>query len=69
MHAEICPVCQGSGNQTIKELERNIEVICNGCTGKGWIEVSDDNTQENNKNVDSLLCEVPPNQRELMLNE
>ena len=45
MHAEICPVCKGRGKicknypsgPPCKE-----EVMCWGCGGKGWIEVSDD---------------------------
>ena len=35
MHAEKCPVCEGSGEYKEKE--------CHGCNGKGWIEVSDNN--------------------------
>ena len=31
MHAEICPVCSGSGNYSEKE--------CHGCNGKGWVMV------------------------------
>lgn len=31
MHAEICPVCKGSG-----KYENN---PCHGCNGKGWVEV------------------------------
>ena len=35
MHAELCPVCKGSG----RELRRDI--VCPGCVGKGWVEVQD----------------------------
>jgi len=33
-HAQICPVCMGKGKLPNGD-------ICNGCFGKGWIEVSD----------------------------
>lgn len=49
-HAELCPVCQGTGKIT-KKLKEAITAadlckICHGCGGKGWVEISDDdNTQ------------------------
>jgi len=33
-HAELCPVCSGSGKYKKKK--------CHGCGGKGWIEVGRD---------------------------
>ena len=38
-HAETCPICKGKGDlpsNTSKQKE-----TCHGCSGKGWIEVSD----------------------------
>jgi hypothetical protein len=32
-HAEICPVCRGSGNYNNNQ--------CHGCSGYGWITVQD----------------------------
>lgn len=32
-HAELCPVCKGTGKVNEKE--------CHGCQGKGWIEIGD----------------------------
>jgi hypothetical protein len=46
-HAEICPVCGGTG-KVRKKIEQAgpatttdapLEVTCNGCHGRGWIEV------------------------------
>ena len=34
-HAERCPVCYGTGKYD--------NLICHGCNGKGWVEVSDGN--------------------------
>ena len=43
-HAEICPVCKGSGNTRKKNKASNEGPRdCHGCGGKGWVEVSDDN--------------------------
>lgn len=46
MHAEICPVCRGSGKKYVwlanpheTTALQYQEVICNGCDGKGWITV------------------------------
>jgi hypothetical protein len=33
-HAQICPVCMGKGKLPNGD-------ICNGCFGRGWVEVSD----------------------------
>ncbi len=48
MHAELCPVCQGSGRKkTIKDWS-NVEdwMTCNGCGGLGWVEVKDKETKD-----------------------
>jgi len=37
MHAELCPVCKGSGKYHNKE--------CHGCNGKGWILVPEVRTE------------------------
>lgn len=50
-HAEICPVCKGSGsykdytdcNYTATIY---VERTCHGCNGAGWVEVIDDYTQD-----------------------
>jgi len=59
MHAELCPVCKGSGTVTkeptaevIKKIQDagiaqefiNKQFPCNGCSGKGWVEVHDEPT-------------------------
>ena len=36
MHAEVCPLCKGSGWKT--DLTG---VVCHGCNGRGWVEVND----------------------------
>jgi hypothetical protein len=46
MHAEICPICLGKGKIQQADDEAyctaiNI-VVCHGCWGRGWVEVSDE---------------------------
>lgn len=50
-HAEICPVCKGTGKY--KEYwdygtstSASYEHTCHGCNGAGWITVTDDYTPE-----------------------
>lgn len=38
-HAEICPICKGTGKK--KKDIMITEEICNGCSGKGWVTVQD----------------------------
>jgi hypothetical protein len=40
-HAELCPVCKGSGRiVTVSEsANKNPSEQCHGCEGKGWVEV------------------------------
>lgn len=40
-HAEICPVCKGSGRIGSERHERR---DCHGCGGKGWVEVGSDDS-------------------------
>ena len=48
--AVICPVCNGSGKLTVRQdytyqttsANNNVEVMCHGCGGKGWVEVAED---------------------------
>ncbi len=42
-HAETCPVCGGKGK--IQELGSTAvdNKICQGCDGKGWVSVQDNN--------------------------
>ena len=46
MKSEICPVCLGKGKieKSLEEVygSRNRMKTCNGCEGKGWIEVHED---------------------------
>ena len=50
-HAEICPVCKGSGkykdytdcNYTATVY---VERTCHGCSGTGWVSVIDDYTPD-----------------------
>uniref|UniRef100_A0A6M3K604 Putative chaperone n=1 Tax=viral metagenome TaxID=1070528 RepID=A0A6M3K604_9ZZZZ len=46
-HAEICPVCKGTGEKVVKESTSygtcTFETKCNGCGGKGWIAIEDKN--------------------------
>lgn len=39
-HAEICPVCGGTGEYT-REGD-NVSSKCHGCDGDGWIQVCDE---------------------------
>ncbi len=54
MHSEICPVCKGKGKVKLLDVMIRdgrytkislipfpVESCCNGCGGKGWIEVKD----------------------------
>lgn len=46
-HAEICPVCKGSGKYKeyldyVTTTQAYTEKICHGCHGNGWVEVTDD---------------------------
>lgn len=38
-HLEICPICWGEGK--VIKPESKWLVLCHGCGGKGWVEVSD----------------------------
>lgn len=58
-HAEICPVCRGSGQ--LNPLGQNGSTAapqsqdCHGCDGKGWVEVGSDDPV-----VMPILPPVPP---------
>ena len=50
-HAEICPVCKGTGKYKEywnygKTTNVSYEHTCHGCKGIGWITVVDDDTPE-----------------------
>ena len=39
-----CPVCEGKGkipDPLTMSATATIEVVCHGCGGKGWVEVSE----------------------------
>ena len=41
-HAEKCPICNGTG-KIFKEsttTAEGYEIVCHGCSGKGWVVVS-----------------------------
>ena len=41
--AVLCPVCNGRGTtKSIDLMEAGAEYPCNGCGGKGWVEVRED---------------------------
>ena len=43
-HAEICPVCRGTGNVTPTESDTTAVPqprTCHGCNGAGWVAVWD----------------------------
>ena len=47
MKAVLCPVCNGSGEKRVYPLKASSAyfpstVRCNGCEGKGWVEVAED---------------------------
>jgi len=45
MHAERCPVCLGTGRSVENNDPKEAGCMaCHGCNGKGWVEVSDNNT-------------------------
>lgn len=41
MHAEICPVCKGTGRYYDHPEIGKDYVVCHGCAGDGWVEVCD----------------------------
>ena len=44
MHAEKCPVCGGSGKLVVSTDTTTtvpLTVPCQGCGGRGWVEVQD----------------------------
>jgi len=40
MHAEKCPICEGSGKLP-DLMDESCYKVCHGCDGKGWVEVND----------------------------
>jgi len=44
-HAEICPVCKGTGevdiNESFEYKKQSIKT-CHGCRGTGWVTIQDD---------------------------
>jgi hypothetical protein len=48
MHAELCPVCLGTGHRErlrVPSSEITKETICHGCGGRGWVEIEDSTPQ------------------------
>lgn len=48
-HAEICPVCKGTGKykeyyNLVSTTNAWTEKFCHGCDGKGWVTVQDAET-------------------------
>jgi DnaJ-class molecular chaperone len=40
-HAEVCPVCKGSGKVkgSVGGVGQQFTVFCHGCDGRGWVQV------------------------------
>lgn len=58
-HAEVCPVCNGSGKYKEYSYFREqttsqnyIEKVCHGCQGKGWISVRGNDLEYNEQYPD-----------------
>lgn len=46
-HAEVCPVCKGSGkvfSSSSNTTATSIQETCHGCDGDGWIIVDDNDS-------------------------
>lgn len=47
-HAEVCPVCKGTGKY--RQYGEGLtsytyfETVCHGCHGKGWVIITEQNT-------------------------
>lgn len=44
MRAVLCPVCDGKGkinDPLTVAATSTVKVVCHGCQGRGWVEVSD----------------------------
>ena len=59
-HAELCPVCKGSGkykDYSYSNYSANIyiEKVCHGCGGIGWVSVIDEETLEDTLNINSTI--------------
>ena len=62
MKAVLCPVCTGSGKVDAGFYERTSETwtnsggteICRACSGKGWVEVNDENIHIASIDVDEM---------------
>lgn len=51
-HAEVCPVCQGSGKYK--------EEKCHGCDGRGWVKVGTDYPYVQwYRHGYEVICQVP----------
>jgi DnaJ-class molecular chaperone len=49
-HAEMCPVCQGTGRipeENWSYVTEINEILCHGCNGRGWVVVDDNMTYTN----------------------
>ena len=53
-----CPICNGAGK--LKDPGKNMdatyapEKICHGCSGKGWVEVSEEFSQKSPQYIPSI---------------
>lgn len=49
-HAELCPVCKGSGKilQPIDSQCTGVPFseVCHGCDGKGWVTIKDESEED-----------------------
>ena len=48
-HAEKCPVCNGEGKLPSdgSSTSSAIKTTCHGCKGKGWVEIADAPSEDN----------------------
>jgi hypothetical protein len=53
-HAELCPVCKGSGKHQV------VDQACHGCDGKGWVTVQDSSEQQTIPYYVPVPYYVPP---------
>ena len=65
MRADICPVCAGTGEYYVGELDCEGKLIgyreCHGCAGKGWVELHEKTCAVYPITLPELYPYKPPN--------
>ena len=64
-HAEICPVCKGTGKYQENPFPPNsstatMKQLCHGCGGRGWVTVGTEYPTEHPKSKDTSPYKVDP---------